>query len=159
MSAITYEEAPANGNEHYIELLNDLLCVNHNRIENYRKAIATIGALHKDLQEVFIEMVIQSEGYKRELTKLIEATGHTPKSNYVLTKKIFEVWKEINAYFNSDDRKTILNACEKYEDATQEAYNEALKGVLKENTYIIISKQQYELKISHDQIKLLRDTQ
>ena len=76
MSTLTYEHSTAStANEHYIELLNDLLCINNDRIEGYKKAIDSTDTHDQDLHDLFFNMISQSEGYSMELSALIESTG------------------------------------------------------------------------------------
>ncbi|RYG14642.1 MAG: aldehyde dehydrogenase, partial [Chitinophagaceae bacterium] len=62
--------------------------------------------------------------------------------------------------FTGHDRKTVLSNCEFGEDAAQKAYKmaiaeEGLSAHLKD----LITTQKSELRISHDEIKALRDSQ
>ncbi|RZK57408.1 MAG: aldehyde dehydrogenase, partial [Pedobacter sp.] len=57
-------------------------------------------------------------------------------------------------------RKTILSNCEFGEDAAQKAYKTALTDEdLSANLRTLITDQKASLRVSHDEIKALRDAQ
>lgn len=67
---------------------------------------------------------------------------------------------DVKAVFTGHDRKTVLNNCEAGEDAAQKAYKSALEEEgLSADTRTLITEQKAELRVSHDEIKALRDQQ
>ncbi|RZK04152.1 MAG: PA2169 family four-helix-bundle protein, partial [Flavobacterium sp.] len=69
-------------------------------------------------------------------------------------------WMDVKAIFTGHDRKTVLNNCEFGEDAAQNAYKMALEEEdLPANIRSLISDQKAALRVSHDEIKRLRDSQ
>ncbi|NOT75541.1 MAG: PA2169 family four-helix-bundle protein [Cyclobacteriaceae bacterium] len=144
--------------EHASEILNDLLKINNDRIEGYRKANKETE--DEDLKNLFEEMEDESESIVNSLIKEIASLGGTPEAGSTTNPgKIYRVWMDVKATFNGKDRKGILNACEFGEDAAQSAYRTALKDEeLPLGIRALIKSQQVELKLSHDSIKALRDS-
>ncbi len=143
---------------HTTEVLNDLLKINNDRIEGYKKANKETE--DEDLKNLFEDMEEESEEIVNALTKEIAELGGTPDAGETTNSgKIYRAWMDVKATFNGKDRKGILNACEFGEDAAQKAYNTALKDdELPLGIRSLIKSQQIELKLSHDSIKKLRDT-
>lgn len=140
------------------EVLNDLIEINNDRVAGYQKALEELHPEDSDLKSLFVEMVRQSHRHKADLVREVQVLGGDPDSGTTASGKIYRAWMDVKAIFTGHDRETILNNCELGEDAAQKAYRSALEteGVsahLRE----LISNQQAELKISHDQIKALRD--
>jgi len=142
---------------HTAEVLNDLLKINNDRIEGYKKANKETE--DEDLKNLFEDMEEESEEIVNTLTKEIAQLGGTPDAGETTNAgKIYRAWMDVKATFNGKDRKGILNACEFGEDAAQKAYNTALSdGDLPSGIKALITSQQIELKVSHDSIKKLRD--
>jgi len=144
-------------NEHVSEILNDLLKINNDRIEGYKKAMKETE--EEDLKTLFEEMEEESEEIANKLTREITSLGGKPEVDSTTNPgKIYRAWMEVKATFNGKDRKGVLNACEFGEDAAQAAYRSALSDDdLPLSIKALIKSQQIELKLSHDSIKALRD--
>lgn len=141
------------------EVLNDLIQINNDRIEGYQKAMEDLNAEDADLKSLFAEMVRESNIHKSALVQEVSALGHTPDQGTTASGKIYRAWMDVKAIFTGNDRKTVLNNCEYGEDAAQNAYKMALDtDGLALPLRDLISSQKMQLKASHDQIKVLRDT-
>lgn len=148
-----------NNNEHQVAILNDLLKINLDRIEGYRRAINdSVDFPH--LITLFRDMQIQSEGNIRELRNRINQIGGIVNDHTTLPGKIYHAWMEVRSAFSKTE-KTVLELCEFGEDAALKAYKMGLSGdgELDQITRTIFLQQQGELKKSHDQIKSLRDAE
>jgi uncharacterized protein (TIGR02284 family) len=74
--------------------------------------------------------------------------------------KIYRGWMDVKATFTGNDRTSILSACEFGEDAAQKAYEKALKKPgLSSDVRQLIQDQKDQLRMAHDKIKRMRDTQ
>jgi uncharacterized protein (TIGR02284 family) len=141
-----------------IEVLNDLIEINNDRIEAYKLAIKTLKEEDSQLGTVFLKMIEDSEKNKRVLSREVDILGGETETGTSLEGKIYLAWMSVKSVFAGKTRINILNSCEAGEDATLDAYRSALQcddlsGYLKE----IISDQLDELLHSHDCIKRLRD--
>ncbi|MXV52575.1 PA2169 family four-helix-bundle protein [Pedobacter sp. HMF7647] len=144
--------------EKSIETLNDLVQIHNDRIEGYERAIRETGDDNADLKTIFTEMIRESHQYKNELGTEIQASGEDMDTDTTTSGKIYRAWMDVKAAFTGHDRKSILANCEFGEDAAQKAYKSALDDDdLTANFRELVSRQQQQLKQSHDKIKALRD--
>lgn len=142
-----------------LEVLNDLVKVNNDRIAGYEKAISETKDLDVDLKATFESMIRESEEYKRELVAKADELGGDIEEGTTTAGKIYRAWMDVKATFTGSDRKTILDSCEFGEDAAQRAYDAALASDEEMSADIrdLIVSQQQSLKNSHDLIRKYRD--
>jgi uncharacterized protein (TIGR02284 family) len=141
-----------------IDLLNDLVEINNDRIEGYETAFKETNEL--DLKALFTELAQTSYQCKNELVDEVRKMGGTPTESTRTSGKFFRVWMDVKAALTGNDRKAILNSCEYGEDKALEAYHNILQDET-ENIPVemlsLISAQYNMLKEDHDRIKSLRD--
>lgn len=144
-----------------VEILNDLVKINNDRIAGYKRAIDETKDLDMDLQTLFSTMMAESEQYKRQLSLEINKDGGEVASGTTASGTIYRIWMDLKATFTGSDRKAILASCEFGEDAAQTAYKAALeqREEITPEAYKLIQEQKVALKASHDTIKQLRDSQ
>lgn len=149
----------ANTNEKLVEVLNDLIEINNDRVTGYEKAAEDTRDLDVDLQAIFHSMANDSRKYAAELTKEVYNLGGQPATGSTNSGKIYRVWMDVKATFTGHDRQSVLEACEFGEDAAQKAYKEALASdaEIDASTRQLITDQQASLKTAHDLIKKYRD--
>jgi uncharacterized protein (TIGR02284 family) len=141
-----------------IEVLNDLIQINNDRIAGYEKAVKELKDEDADLKSLFDNMILESQQIKSDLTHEVQVLKGDVEKATTEMGKIYRVWMSVKAVFTGNDRHAILSNCEYGEDAAQKAYQKALEtdklpGFLKE----MLLKQQQTLKISHNEIHELRD--
>jgi len=148
-------------NEKMIEVLNDLIEINNDRITGYGKAVDETKDIDVDLQAVFHKMADESRKYKAELIQAVTRLGGEPTTGTTNSGKIYRVWMDVKATFTGHSRQAVLENCEFGEDAAQKAYKMALASdaEMDADTRQLITSQQSSLKNSHDIIKKYRDAQ
>ena len=148
-------------NEKTIEVLNDLIRINNDRVEGYEKAIKETKEEDTDLRNVFSSMVDESRNYKKELVDQVRRLGGDPASDTTASGKIYRVWMDMKATFTSKGRQSVLESCEFGEDAAQKAYEKALEqdSELPPDIRSVIQTEKASLRSSHDTIKQYRDRQ
>jgi len=142
------------------EILNDLIQINNDRVAGYEKAIEELKSEDADLKTLFVKMIGESHTYKMALATEVQALGEEIETGTTSSGKIYRAWMDVKAIFTGHDRKTVLNNCEFGEDAAQKAYKMALaeEGISAE-LRSLITEQKAQLRVSHDEIKALRDAQ
>ncbi len=141
-----------------IEVLNDLIEINNDRLKGYEKALAEVKDEDSDLKVVFAKMHTQSQKLKSDLIQEVQVSGEESSTGTTNSGKIYRAWMDIKAVFTGHDRYTVLNNCEFGEDAAQKAYKSALETEgLSSNLNDLITGQKAELKTSHDEIRKMRD--
>lgn len=141
-----------------VTLLSDLVKINNDRIEGYKKAkTATDNA---DVKALFQHMMDDSVKYVGELNhQLLELGADTGNQDTTLSGKIYRTWMAIKTTLTGTDRYTLFSACEYGEDAVQRAYADALSSDVPMSYHIreLLGSQRARLKEAHDTIKSYRD--
>ena len=146
-------------NDNTVEVLNDLIEINNDRIAGYTRALREAEDNDADLKEIFSRMADESRQYLTELTQEVVKLGGEPDKGTTASGKIYRAWMDVKATFTGNDRKAILASCEFGEDAAQKAYEAALSSdaELSPELRQLITNQKSSLKTSHDVIKKYRD--
>ena len=142
-------------------VFNDLIRINNDRTEGYRKAAKIIESKDNGLRDLFEDLANESSKNVEELEKYVQREGVKPAEGTTASGKIYRVWMDVKATFTGEDRKAILASCEYGEDAAQKAYEDALASdaEIDASTRQLIMSQKTSLKNSHDIIKRYRDMQ
>lgn len=149
-----------NSNEHCVEVLNDLVRINNDRVEGYQKAAEETKAEDSDLRNLFQQLAQESRELKQQLAAEVKHHGGEVAEGTMASGKIYRAWMDVKAAFTGSDRKAILDSCEFGEDAAQKAYKTALEADgLPMHVTELITRQKTQLRASHDKIKALRDRQ
>jgi uncharacterized protein (TIGR02284 family) len=146
-------------NEETIEILNDLVKINNDRIRGYEKAIENTDTLEAELRTLFARMIEESHEYNNELSEQVIKAGGQPADETSVPGKIYHAWMDVKATFSGQNTKSTLVACEFGEDAAQKAYAKALEkeSPLPRDVYDIIARQKSMLRGSHDLVRQYRD--
>jgi uncharacterized protein (TIGR02284 family) len=141
------------------EIINDLVKINNDRIEGYKRAVKETKQEDTDLRDTFNSMISQSSQNKQELSGLVTKLGEQPEQGTRTDGKIYRAWMDVKATFSGNSRKSVLENCEFGEDAAQKAYKTALSsdGELMPEARTLLQRQELALKASHDLIKRMRD--
>ena len=141
-----------------IEILNDLIEINNDRITGYEHAIEELKGGDTDLKTLFEGMIDESRQARMVLGKEVQVMGADMATGTTNSGKIYKAWMDVKAVFTGHNRHTVLANCETGEDAAQKAYKTALASEhLPAFLRQMIQQQQTTFKASHDEIKALRD--
>ena len=145
-------------NEKTIDVLNNLIQINNDRIEGYETA--TKETEEQDLKSFFGELTQTSLQCNNELSHEVTKLGGTPTDSTKTTGKFFRVYMDLKAALTGKDRKAILNSCEYGEDVALETYEKVLSDDAENLTAElkgIIKTQHTLLKADHDKVKFMKD--
>ncbi len=140
-----------------VEVLNDLIEINNDRIAGYEKSLKELEETDRDLKDYFLKYIDQSRQLKLALGTEVQALHGTIESDTTTSGKIYRAWMDVKAAFTGHNEKTILNSAEYGEDAAQKAYASALEETLPNHIRELIESQKQQLKQAHDEVKLLRN--
>lgn len=148
-----------NYNKEIVEVLNDLIRINRDRITGYEKAVENLDEGDAVLKTLFYQLSDESQKMKEELSTEVRSLGGEPAEDTTMSGKIYRAWMDIKDTFSGDDAKSALEACEYGEDAAQKAYAEALDDSREfpDNIQRLIRDQKDLLRLSHDLIRNKRD--
>src|SRR4249919_976197 len=110
-----------------IEVLNDLVMINNDRIAGYQRAIRELKDNDSDLKSLFDHMIVESQKIKSDLAHEIQVLHGDVESGSTEMGKIYRAWMDVKAVFTGENRHTVLSNCEAGEDAAQKAYKKALE--------------------------------
>ncbi|MCF0069987.1 PA2169 family four-helix-bundle protein [Dyadobacter sp. CY261] len=115
-------------NSETIEILNDLILINNDRIAGYEKTEAETNKLENDLRSMFSNLAEQSRANVLDLKSYVTRLGGEPATGTMLSGKLYRVWMDIRATFTFDNRLAVLENAEIGEDAAKKAYEEAMQS-------------------------------
>jgi uncharacterized protein (TIGR02284 family) len=146
--------------EKSIDVLNDLIEINNDRVAGFEKAAKDLGDGDLELSGIFEQYAQDSRNYSSELSSAVRESGGEAESGSSATGAIHRAWLDVKATFTGHDRKSILAECERGEDAIKKAYRTALEddNELPFEVSDIIRRQQQGIQAAHDRIKALRDS-
>jgi uncharacterized protein (TIGR02284 family) len=147
--------------EKSIEVLNDLIEINNDRIDGFNRASKDLGEGDADLKAVFEKFASDSRQNVQELSAAVGQAGGEVETGNTALGTIHRGWLEVKATFSGHDRKSVLEECERGEDAIKKAYREALSpdsGLSAQNSQLV-AQQQLIINEGHNSIKALRDAQ
>lgn len=140
-----------------IEVLNDLVQINNERIIGYEKAIRDAKPEDTDLKILYASMVAESHRMKIALATEVQTLGAEVEQGTTTSGKIYRAWNDIKAMFSGRDRQATLVNCENGEEAAQRAYRQALNHDLPSYIRELLNHQQDALKASLDDIRAMRE--
>jgi len=147
--------------EKTLEMLNDLVLINNDRIEGYERALKELkeSGEHAELEPTFLHYIDDSRRYKMEIATEIQVLGKDVEQGTSISGKLHRAWIAVKETFTGHDAHDLLEECERGEDAIRNTYEEALgDDVLPAYIIDMLDGQMQEIIEAHDEIKSLRDS-
>src|ERR1700729_221174 len=104
-------------NRETIEVLNDLIQINNDRIVGYEKAIRQTSTEDTDLKILYASMVADGHRMKIALATEVQALGAETEQGTSTSGKIYRTWMDAKTMFSGHNRETVLANCEAGEHA------------------------------------------
>jgi uncharacterized protein (TIGR02284 family) len=147
--------------EKSVEILNDLIQINNDRIAGFEHAANELGDNDLDLKVIFQNFKDESRQNVQALTNTVNQIGGEVETGTTVGGTIHRAWLDVKATFSGHDRKSILEECERGEDAIKKAYRDALAydSGLSPDLKQLVSQQEEGILSAHNRIKALRDSQ
>ena len=143
------------------EIINDLIKINNDRIEGYKTASDLANNMGVDsLGGIFGKYMQQSKQFIEELTPYVKLEGEEPTESTMMSGKLFRLWMNVKVNISGNDKRSLLESCEKGEDAFKDTYKKILEednDQLSVEVKNILLKQLDKQLEAHDAIKMLRD--
>jgi uncharacterized protein (TIGR02284 family) len=145
--------------EKTIDTINDLVKINNDRVAGFEKAAENLENDDFGLRPVFNKLAGESSANAAELSALAAQYGGEAEDGTSTTGALHRAWLDVKSTFTGNDLESVLNECERGEDAIKQAYRSALddSNDLSPEVVQIISRQQQGIIEGHDLIKSLRD--
>lgn len=144
-----------------LELLNDLVLIHNDRIEGFERAIKELKESDEglNLEPVFMRFIDDSRRYKMEIGTEIQALGKDIEQGTSTGGKLHRAWIAVKETFTGHDLHSLLEECERGEDAMKRAYEDALTGdALPAYVIDLLDAQLQGILEAHDEIKAMRDS-
>lgn len=141
------------------DCLKDLILLNNDRYEGYQKASEQTN--DNDLKQLFARLSGESQKFSNELQAHFPDMKETPKDDETTNSgKLYRVWMDVKNALSTNDRHSVLAACEYGEDVIKKGYEDALKNRedLTSEILPVIQRQYDSLLEAHNHVKALRDS-
>jgi len=138
-----------------VEVLNDLLETSRDGEYGFRACAEEVDT--PQLKEVFQNRSADCAKAAGELVQLIRRFGGSPDDGGTVTGAMHRGWVHVKGSVGADSALSMLEECERGEDAAVARYRKALKADLPADVRAVIQQQSEGAKRNHDQIKQLRD--
>jgi len=145
--------------EKSLDVINDLIKINNDRIAGFEKAGSDLEDQDSGLIAVFSKLAGESQNNAAELTDIALQYGGDVADGTSASGSLHRTWLDIKATFTGHDLESILEECERGEDAIKAAYSSALEDSHELDAELVqmISRQQQGIVEGHNLIKSLRD--
>jgi uncharacterized protein (TIGR02284 family) len=145
--------------EKSLDVINDLIKINNDRAAGFEKAGKDLKEDENGLTAVFSQLSGESVRNVNELTVLARQFGGEAAEGTSTSGDLHRTWIDIKSAFTGSDVSSILNECERGEDAAKSAYKEALdpENELNPEVEQVLINQQRGINEGHNLIKSLRD--
>jgi uncharacterized protein (TIGR02284 family) len=144
------------GNDEVVDVLNDLLENARDGEYGFRASAEAVDS-SSQLKQVFTEHAAQCGAAAAELMPLISRYGGKPAEGGTASGAMHRGWVKLKGAVGADSPASILEECERGEDAAMARYRKALKQALPADVRAIVEQQAAGAQRNHDQIKALRD--
>ena len=110
-----------------IEALNDLIQINHDRVEGYQRAIDEMKSSdNPTTAKLFEQYVKDSNTNVAQLSQHVSSLGGTPATSSTLGGKVHRMWMDIKSTFAVHDKESTLESCIFGDDAAIKSYKSAI---------------------------------
>lgn len=144
--------------EKTIDIINDLIKINNERVAGLETASASLENDDLGLRKIFDKLAGESRVNVAELSCKTQQYNGKPEGGANIYRTLHRAWLDVKSSFTGNDLETILNKCDRAEDAIEEAYNSALKN-LKDLPYGVVEliiRQHQGISKGHDLIRSFR---
>lgn len=142
-------------NDEVISTLNGLIETCKDGQMGFKEA--SEGVERSDLKSFFSECSLQRAQFFGELQSLVRTLGGEPEDSGSIAGSLHRGWINIKAAVTGKDEGSILNECERGEDAAKKAYRDALDGFLPDYMREVVQRHYEGVSAAHDKTKGLRD--
>ena len=138
-----------------LEVLSDLLKINRDRVEGYKKA--SYNTTDPGLKALLANMADQARKNVTDIMKeIIQHHGNTESVEITHAGKLYGVWATFKNKFSGNSIKNVLTLCESREAAALHIYQKARKRSFGIQLARLIEQHAHSLKSSHEVIKVYR---
>jgi uncharacterized protein (TIGR02284 family) len=138
-----------------VDVLNDLLENSRDGEYGFRTCAEEVKSAN--LKQLFTDRAASCGQAASELSQLILAYGGKPAEGGSASGAMHRGWVHVKGMVGANSELSMLEECERGEDAAVARYRKALKQNLPVDVRAVVERQAEGAQRNHDQIKLLRD--
>lgn len=138
-----------------VDVLNDLLENSRDGEYGFRTCAEEVKSA--SLKQLFTDRAASCGQAASELAQLILAYGGKPAEGGSASGAVHRGWVHVKGMVGANSELSMLEECERGEDAAVARYRKALKQNLPVDVRAVVERQAEGAQRNHDQIKLLRD--
>ena len=142
-------------NNQVVSVLNDLLENARDGEYGFKTCAEQVEA--SNVKQLFAARSVGCAEAARELEVLIVQYGGEPASGGTAVGALHRGWVQVKGAVGADSELSILESCEKGEDAAIARYRKALKEELPADVRAVVERQAAGAQKNHDQIRDLRN--
>jgi uncharacterized protein (TIGR02284 family) len=135
--------------------LNHLVQICLDGEEGFRQAAEAVEAT--ELRTMFTEFSQQRAGLAADLQREVVRLGQEPAVDGTIMGAVHRGWLNLKSAVVTNDEKAIVNECERGEDVAVDAYEDALKSGLPNETELLVSRQFALVKAAHDRVRAAKN--
>lgn len=141
--------------EDVVDVLNDLVETSHDGEYGFRTCAEEVASA--EAKRLFAERASSCAQAARELAQLVIAYGGQPAEGGTASGALHRGWVHVKGALGVDSELSMLEECERGEDAALARYRKAMKANLPADVLAVVQRQAEGAQRNHDQIKRLRD--
>jgi uncharacterized protein (TIGR02284 family) len=147
-------------NKKTLNILNDLIRINIDRITGYEKAAHAETTPEPEIRDIFYRMATDSRAYVNTLHAEVLHLGGAPVTQSTISGKIHLHWLEGKNSFDGVDTPSRLGASLAAELAVQKAYEQALdeQNHLPPPIHDLVENQSWGLERSYQRLAVLSES-
>jgi len=149
------EDTMANDTGDVIDILNDLLENSRDGEYGFRACAEEVKS--PDLKDVLSRRATSCAQAASELQQLILQLGGKPADGGTASGALHRGWVHVKGAVGANSDQSMLEECERGEDAALARYRKALKAGLPPDVQAIVERQAEGAQRNHDEIKRMRD--
>jgi uncharacterized protein (TIGR02284 family) len=115
------------------------------------------NAQSTELRSLFVARAQECQQAAQELQALVVQYGGKPESGGSAAGALHRGWVAVRGTLTKHSDRSMLDECERGEDAAVERYRDALKQDLPPSVRTVVERQSEGAKRNHDLVKGLRD--
>lgn len=142
-------------NKEVVDILNDLLENARDGEYGFRTCAAEVKS--PDLKRLFDDRAATCAQAATELTQLVLGHGGKPAEGGTAVGAMHRGWVHVKGMVGANSDASMLEECERGEDAAVARYRKALEQNLPAEVRSAVERQAEGAQRNHDQIKALRD--
>jgi uncharacterized protein (TIGR02284 family) len=141
-------------NNEVIEILNDLVETCRDGQEGYRVAAKNIrNGEYKRLFNIFSQQRAQ---FVSELQAEVHRLGGESSEHGSVAAWLHHGWTDIKAAIAGGDESSVVEECQRGEEAAVNNYQEALRADLPLDVQYVVKRQYMDIKDAYDRLRILQ---